>query len=544
MSILGIFDIGKTAMFASQTALSVTSHNIANANTPGFSRQEVVLSLASPAQVGGHYMGRGVTVSAIRRQYDRFIESQLLGQRQSQARSEAMDRSWSSVEQTFNEARGLGLSKPLLDYFNAWQDVATNPEPLVYRSALIQKAGSLVSTARQMEREILGTLKTTGDQVVAAVDRSNELARGIAALNDRITQVEAGLNRETASELRDERDVLMAELGTLVEFTAYEDQNGAVTVTVGMRTLVQASSAHALSTTVNNDGTRNVILDNIDITARIEKGAIGGYLGARDDIESTALTPLRKLVASVVQEVNRLHRQGFGLNDTDPLNPPLRNFFNDLQLSTTDSSAGADITATITNPDLLTLDEYAVTIDGLGTYTVANKATGASAASGAYVSGNTIALPGMDVVITGVFAPGDSFTVSPLAAAVTNFGVAVTAPADVAASSSALEVPGNNVNALALGSATQTALANLGGSTFAQYYDETVSTVAVMARSASGSLNFDDTLLAELTARRESASGVSLDEEAANLIRYQRAFDASARLISMADELLQTVINL
>ncbi|MBI5408124.1 MAG: hypothetical protein HZA14_02010 [Nitrospirae bacterium] len=128
MSIFGLFDIGKSAIFASQTALNVVSNNIANVNTPGYSRQEVVLQIASPIEVRGDFLGRGVQTADIRRHYDKFLHLQIIGQNQSYGRSFALDQGLSQVEQVFNEARSLGLSNSLDAFFNAWQKVSTNPE--------------------------------------------------------------------------------------------------------------------------------------------------------------------------------------------------------------------------------------------------------------------------------------------------------------------------------------------------------------------------------------------------------------------------------
>ena len=541
MSIIGLFDIGKSALFASQAGLSVTSNNIANVNTPGYSRQELVLEIATPATTRSGFMGRGVTTAGIRRSYDRFIQSQLIGQQQSQGRSAAMDGTWGQVEQVFNEAQGFGLSAPLTDYFNAWQEVANDPEGQTPRTMLLQKAGALVSAAQGMERSVRNTLKSANDGIADAVTQVNGLAKDIASLNDRITQVESGANSEKANELRDQRDNLMSELSKLIEFSSYEDANGSVTITAGMRNLVSGARTNTLSTTVNSAGNRELSLDNINITGAIRNGQIGGYIAARADVESSALTGLRKIIASVTQQVNALHQGGFGLDASTG-----NDFFNPLQLTTTDDSPLASITAaTITSQTALTLDEYRIGFDGLGNYSVSNKQTGAAVAAGAYnPAGTTIALPGMSIDVSGAVTKADSFTVSPLTTAVSGFGVSITDEQRVAAASVMAELPGNNTNALALSGLTESAVANLGNTTYSGYYNSLVSTIGVMDRAAADSATFDENLTAELAAKRDSVSGVSLDEEAANLIRFQRSYEAGARMIKVADELFQTVLSL
>jgi len=541
MSILGLFDIGKSALFASQSALSVTSNNIANVNTPGYSKEDVVLSVSSPVASGQGPIGRGVTVTGIERSYDRFVQAQLLGQGQNQSRSAALDQSWGEVEQIYNEAQGMGISSSLSDYFNAWSDVATNPASPSQRVILLQKAATLTTTAKSMERSIIATLNDANSGIADAATQVNTLAADIAKLNSQIIQQEAGTGAAgSANDLRNQRDQKLTDLSQLVDFSTYEDKNGSVTVIVGMRNLVSGTRTNTLSASRNIDGNQDLFLDNINITTDIQSGKIGGLLAARSDIESTALVGLRKLVAAVTQQVNTLHQGGVGLDASTG-----NDFFTPLQLSTTGNSAGASITAaTITNPALLTLDEYRVTFAG-GNYNVLNKQSGALVTTGAYVpAGTTITLPGMSVDIAGAVTNADSFTISPLTNVIRDFSVMITDPRSVAAATSPLQLPGDNANALQIAQLTDTAQSTLGNTTFSGYYGGVVSTVGVMKETAADSLTFDNTLLSALQARRDSISGVSLDEEAANLIRYQRSYQAGARMITVADELLQTILNL
>lgn len=540
MTILGLFDIGKSALFASQTALTVVSNNIANANTPGYNRQDVILNIANPVSTGAGMIGRGVTTEGIRSSYDKFIQAQLLGQQQNQGSSAAMDQAWGQIEQVFNEAQGVGLSASMTDYFNAWQDVATNPASQPPRTVLLQKAKALVSSAQTMERSMLDTVNGANTGIIDGARQVNLLATNIADLNQRITQQESGSGRATALDLRDQRGQQLDELAKLVDFASFEDNNGSLTITVGMRNLVYGATTNPMSAKTNAEGNQDLSLDGINITGYIQQGQLSGLIAARDDIQSSALVGLRKLVASVTQQVNALHRTGFGLDASTG-----NDFFTPLQLATTNNSAGANVTATITNQDLLTLEEYRITVDAANFTTITNKQTGALVIPPApYVSGSTISLPGMDVVITGVVATTDVLTVSPLANVISSFGVALTDPRQIAATTSALTLPGDNSNAIRIAQLANAAQSAIGNNTFSGFYSGLVSTIGVMKQTASDSLSFDNNLLSALKERRDSISGVSLDEEAASLIRYQRSYEAGARMIRVADELLQTILNL
>jgi flagellar hook-associated protein 1 FlgK len=263
-------------------------------------------------------------------------------------------------------------------------------------------------------------------------------------------------------------------------------------------------------------------------------------LASRNAIVSGPLTDLRRLAAALTKEMNLLHGAGFGLDGTTG-----NDFFAPLALSATDASAGASVTsATVTDPAALTLSEYTVSIGAGNAYAVTRRDSGAVVASGTYASGSPMAFDGISVVVTGAVAAGDAFTVSPLAGAVSDFGVALTDPRKIAAASAAAGLPGDNTNALRIAALADAAVDSLGGATFSGYYGGIVSKAGSMARDASDLQAFDGNLRAELVNRRESASGVSLDEEAANLIAYQRAFEAGARMIRVTDELLQTVLQL
>ncbi len=539
MSLFGLFDIAKSAIFASQTALTVTSQNIANVNTPGFTRREALFAVAAPVALSGNLLGNGVTITGIKRYYDQFIQTQLLGQYENYGRSSALNQTLSQIEQIFNEAKNIGLAVPLTDFFNAWQELATNPEGFVQRSDLLQKANSLVLAAKQMERGITDNLESVSDSIDNIAERVNAIASEIAAINGKIVQVEAGSQVQNANDLRDQRDVLMNELATLVDFSSYEDENGSMTIMAGMRNLVSGETSNSLSTRTNEEGDKDLYLDGINITGNIKKGQLGGLISVRDTIRTNSLNGLRRLIASLIQEINMLHRSGYGLDGTTD-----NDFFAPLQLSTRDFSSGADMTATITDSSQLTLDEYSIQFDASGNYLVYNKQNGTLVTSGAYVSGSPISFDGIEISITGTVTSTDKFTVSPLTDVMKNFQVAISDQQKIAAASSNAALPGDNSNALRIVQLYQNSIANLGGATLSSYYGGLVSTIGSMSRAASDSLTFDDNLLSELNTKRESLSGVSLDEEAANLIRFQRSYQAGAKMIQITDELLQTLLDL
>lgn len=543
--IAALLNSGTQALLVDQTVLNTISHNIANANTPGYSKQDVVLGIQSPVATQGGFVGRGVLVSTIKRSYDSFLVAQEMGQGQNFGKSFALDQAMSQVEQVFNEAKGLGLSTQMNEYFNAWNDVAANPESQAQRTVLLQKAKSMVVAAQVMERSATETIKYTNLKVDDIVNQINTIATNIARLNGKIVEAEAGVTGQKANDYRDQRDYQMQQLSNLTNVTSYESKNGDLAVMLGMRNLVAGEKTNKLSSAVNGDENRDLYIEGVKINSRVTSGQLGGLMAAQTDIETNALKGLRKLVAAVTNETNKVHSAGFGLDGTT-----LNDFFNNLTVASRDrDNSLADVTsAVIADRTLVKYNEYEIRFTGPAAYDVVNLDTGVNVVTGGvYASGSTINFAGMDVVITddgGAPVAGDRFLISPVGNAITGAGVLLTDTNKLAAASVATALPGDNTNALSLSQLLSTNLTDLGNANFTDYYRGLIATVGSSARSAADSNRFDDNLLHEMRKQREAVSGVSLDEEAANLVRFQRSYQASAKMVSVADELLQSILNM
>ena len=540
MSISNLFNISTSALFASQMALNVTSNNIANANTPGFTRQEAVLEPAGAAKVGGGYVGRGVNVTAIKRDYDSFIQSQIFTQQQNYSGSSAASTVMSQLEQVFNDANGTGLSSYLTDFTNAWNTVSQDPSNQSSRNVLMQKADALVSQVQNKQNTIIQILNNTDENINGLVGEANSIASKIAGLNQQISSLESGSQTGQANDLLDQRDQLMSQLSQYIGYNYYEDSTGQVNIISGMRNLVSGSTANQLTAEKDQNGLFQLHLDGINVTSNIKGGQLGGLIAARSDVQNQTLTPLRKLTASITKEVNLLHESGYGLDGSTG-----NDFFNPLTLTVNNYSAGASATASVSNLAALNLDEYNITFDASNNYYVYDTRTNSLVTSGAYTSGNPISFDGIQITITGPVTKADSFTVSPLTDAIDNFGVAVTDPDKIAAASSGSSLPGDNSNAVNISNLLSSgAVSGLGGATLPDFYNGIVSAAGTLSKSAQDNETFNDSLLNQLNQQRDSVSGVSIDEEAANLIMYQRAYQAGAKMIQVTDELMQTLLQM
>lgn len=461
MNLTSLFDIGKSALSAAQRRTIVTGHNIANVNTPGYSRQEAILQENRPLNDQPGQVGSGVQVAEIRQQIDRVVEDSL---RRSGSALGTFDaaRSWLlRIQDSVGTSGEQGLGAAINEFFRAWQDVSTNPADLTARTVLLSRANTLAlhfnRTATDLDRQRQG-IDAEVDQTITDI---NGLAAKIAGLNQEISLAES--RGQQANDLRDQRRQLLGALSEQIGISTIEDGTGQVTVFVGKgHLLVDRERAYQLAGVA--DAGNSGLLDvryigsggaTVDLTSLIGEGRLKGLLDVRDQHIPAAQGSLDALAAAMVTRINQQHRAGFGL----------------------DGSTGQDFFA----PTGVTARTMAVTLtDGRA----------------------------------------------------------------VAASGTAAGVPGNNANAIALAGLQSQSVATLGGQTFNQYFNSTVTTVGTAAQSAQRDLDAQEIVHEHLEARRAEISGVSIDEELVQMIQSQRAFQAASRVILVADEMLQTLLTL
>ncbi len=544
-----IFNIARSGIQAHQQGLATTSHNIANINTKGFSRQEVVLESAKPPE---GVIGNGVNVGHIRRTVDVFIENQVTAGNEDLGFLSTRHALLAQADGLIGETDNSGLSHSITEFFNALRDVATNPESPIQRTVLLSKANILSDTFVAKTQALHQIRLGANGEIGRHVETINGLAVHIAALNDDIFKAESS-GRE-ASDLRDQRGVLVNNLAELVDIEQIELRDG-IGINVGGQLLVGGNHANALSTVPDAD---NPPFDDVAfvrsdggafaISGKIQGGKIGGLLSVRDTDIVAFQDRLDRLAAVTINEFNQQHQVGFALDGTtnnlffSALTPqaPLARDTN------SGSAVGTSLAITpVTGPPLQTFQSYEVRFSGPAVFDVVNIDTGATVISGgAYASGNPVSFDGLDVVITGSPATGDVFEISAHEGAAQGFGVALTDTDKIATASTALSLPGDNTNALALIGLHTARQATLGNITFNDYQAQTVGDVGIATQQAESRLQSTTLEFEQLSSLRESISGVSLDEELTNLLSFQRSFEASARMLTVADELFQTLLSL
>ncbi|MBI5902392.1 MAG: hypothetical protein HZB84_02780, partial [Deltaproteobacteria bacterium] len=298
-------------------------------------------------------------------------------------------------------------------------------------------------------------------------------------------------------------------------------------------------------TEVNNDNPNvlNIKSSGTVINSRITGGSLKGILDGAGYFQK-AHDKLNLLAASLTKEMNVQHAAGYGLDGSTGLN-----FFSPQSIYSAPSSfntGGAVISGnSITDFSQLTLDDYDVRFASPATYTIVNKGTGAVVASGAYASGSPITVDGISFTISdnsGAPAAGDSFTISVTKNAARDLSVAITDPNKIAAASTAAGVPGDNTNALAMVGLKNSQAVK--GSTFQDYYNGIVTDIGVVANEASSNVEAGKRVAEQLQTARDSASGVSMEEEAVNLVRLQRAYQAAAKVVSTVDQMFDELFSI
>ena len=544
-----IFEIGRSGLQAHQQGIAVASHNINNANTKGFSRQEAILEAGRP--VGGVFP-TGVRVTEIKRHVDQFIEAQLTDTVQDLGRLTIRHQLLQQVEPVFAETSTLGINNAMNRLFDAFRDLSTFPEDSSVRTVVLNEGTNLADTFNSSAK----SLRQIRSDIDAAIGRNltevNSLATQIASLNAQIQTGEA--SGENANDLRDKRAVTINDMAKLVSIATVEMTDG-VAINVGGQLLVSGNRSNSLVQVADTDnaGMNDVALKRSDgstlvITSKITDGEIKGQLTVRDTDVVGYQDRLDRLAAQLIVQINTQHEAGFGLDGTTT-----NSLFSALSPDApvvSDANAGGVVgtSTSVLTASSLTMDNYKITFTSTTLFDVTNLTDGTTVLSGqTYSSGGNIDFDGLRVVLTnGSSGPasGDVFTVDGHTGAASDMARSLTDTNKVAASSTAGGVPGNNVNALALVAIQTTTQANLGTVTLNDYHAATAGNVGSDTALASLQKDAKQVENDQVKALRESVSGVSLDEELTRLLSFQRAFEASARLILVADELYQTVLTL
>lgn len=451
-------EIGKKALATHQLWLNTIGHNVANVNTPGYTRQRVTITTTLPEPHQAGPMGSGVQATDIRNVRDLFLNQQYRLENKNLGQWQAMEKTMTQIEAMFNEPNEDSLNDLMNEFWNAWEDLTQfgQTESASARIALVEKANLMASGFHRLYSGLKDLQYSVNKDIEMMVEDVNSYANEIAELNKKISREEVG--GDNANDLRDRRDYLIDQLSQLVDVNTLDLKNGATMVQIGSMILVDEQRAIDITTepiTVNGVRINELRWENSDKVVTSLNGQLKGLIDTRDKVISKYMEDLDSMAETLVTQVNDIHEAGYGLEGTTG-----DSFFDTRFTSAEKISVAFDVQQDI----------------------------------------------------------------------------------NLIAASQSGEV-GDNANAIAIAGLRDKLLLNNNNATLGEYYNAMISRVGV---ETSKSIQFREDyelLVEQIENSRQSVQGVSLDEEMAQMIKYQHAFDAAARVITTVDEALDVVIN-
>lgn len=567
---MSMLNIGTSALLTTQASLSTTSHNISNVNTDGYNRQRVTQGTQTPNFEGGYYIGTGVTVNSVERIFDSFLSDQV---RIFTSQEKSFD-TFSTFARQVDDLLGapeLSLSSGLQGFFDAIQDVADDPTSIPARQVMLTEADTLAKRFNTLDTQLNAFNQQVNLGLDNAVKDVNILSQGIADLNQAITEASGGAG-VAPNDLMDQRDQLINRLSGYISVSTNVQSNGAVNVFIGNgQALVVGQSAIALKVITNPlDTTRSEIgygPSNVNVSAQLTGGSIGGLLNVRQEVIDPARSEIDALAAGMIDTINAQHTVGLTLDGNTG-----GNFFEPTDALIQDAGS---IRLAITNPrDIAVAFPVSTTtnINNSGTAQLnvtkvsslvdpANAQALASDVQFSFASNQyTVTYQGETAIIP--FTPGvdsgKSYDLSVL-----SFTGGITAPdikitlSGVPANNDSFTISnsnnggftavGDNRNALALGqlqiAKTLNQVNGVATRSFGDAYGILVANVATRTHQADVGQQTQKGLLDQTNLRYESVSGVNLDEEAANLIKFQQAYQAASQIITVSNTVFNSLMS-
>jgi flagellar hook-associated protein 1 len=450
--LFGSLSVALSALVANQQALETSANNVANANTPGFTRQRPVLVPGDPVVLGRLSFGTGVVLEKLESLRDPILELRLNQETQEQGKLDSSLGALQQIQVMFS-GTDSGIGDAISKFFDSLQQLSTDPTNPSLRQGVLTAAANL-ATAFNTTANALQTQRGNLDlNVVQTVGEINTLTGQIASLNQQITNLENV--QQDASAFVDKRGMLIRQLSNLVDVSVIQTEHGITLTTSNGTPLVAEARAFQLTAQIGSGGIHQIFAGSTDITSSLSTGELGGLLDTRDTRIPALENSLDQLAAGLATALNTAHRAGFDLN----------------------GDAGGDLF-------------------------VPPPAGGAGAAAA--------------------------------------LSVAITDPTLVAASSDG--TPGSNGNLAVLSAVHDQAVA--GGQKPLDFYSGMVFQVGSDTANTAADLDASQLILRQLEDQRSAISGVSLDEEAANVLRYQTAYQAAARVVTTVNDMLDAAVNL
>lgn len=536
---------------AFQRNLATVGHNISNVNTEGYSRQTVEMATRAPNSGSNGFIGTGVDTTTVSRVYDQFLFDQVVTRNSAFNQLDTLQTMASGIDEILSDD-DAGLNPAIQRFFNDLQDVANNPTSIPAREVLISDAATLTNQFQTLDARLTDLRDSTNLQLEALTAEISGLAASIAELNQGIVVATGNAGGQPPNDLLDKRDILVNQLSELVSVNTIQAKDGSLNVFIGNgQSLVLGSDANTLSTIPNEydksqlDVSFSSSTISFPIGNQLTGGKLGGLLSFRDEVITPTQNAMGRIAIGLSSAVNTQHQLGDDINGVAG-----GLFFNDIVTtsptvfsSSNNNVASGTVSVAINDTNLIQASDYRLNYDG-ATFSLTRLSDNTVVDSGFPVAGfpRTVAGEGITLNLAGGVSAGDSFLITPVRQGANDIGVAVGSAAEVAAAASGNAL-GDNSNALALVALQSQNL--LGGSTetFQSAYGRLVADVGVSTREARVNASAQQTLLRRAVESHQSVSGVNLDEEAADLLKFQQAYQAAAQVIRISDEVFQTLLG-
>jgi len=563
-TLFSALDIARAGMLVSQVQLDVTGHNIANVNKEGYSRQRVEVTTRLPNYRPYGAIGRGPAITDIRRIRETFLDKIYREQYPALGRTETIANYFVRIQDIFQEPGDTGFSSHLSRFFDALQDFANNVEETPVRVALVQEGEALAQSLNEIARQIYLLESNTNEEIRNTIPEINSLIMRISELNKTIRDTE--ITGKSANDLRDDRDLLIDQLSKIVAITARERDDGQVDVLLGGVEIIGGTKYRTLSTIVDPsiDPTRpdflSVVFTDNQEQAIISDGSLAGLLYIRDTELRRIKEQLNEIARVIAGSINRIHSQGRGLelynsaiqstiSITDVSNPLTSNDIpysvdnGSFQLLAYDNSGNLVNTLTVViSASSTTLTDIAnqintspffnASIDSNGYLTI-TPSSGYSFRFANDTSGVLVAI-GMNLFFTG-------YTASTIAV---NQDLVKNPRLISSGYSTNINETGDNTASLAMANLRAQRILSDSTQTADEYYQSMIVQIGINARANSDVLEMERSFINDFNRRRQEISGVNLDEEVTNLLLFQRAFEASTRIITVTDRMLDALLNI
>lgn len=533
---------------AAQAALNTVSNNIASYNVSGYTRQTTVLSAANSTLGAGGWVGNGVTVSGVQREYNAFITNQLNAAQNQSSGLTTRYQQMSKIDDLMSDTTN-SISATLQDFFTSLQTLVSNAEDPAARQAVLGKSEGLVNQFKTTDQYLRDQDKQVNGAIVSTVSQINNYSQQIATLNDKISKLTGVGAGASPNDLLDQRDQLVSQLNQLVGVEVNVQDGGTYNVTMANGyNLVQGSNARQLAAVPSSaDPSRTTVayVDNVAGNVEIPEklltsGSLGGLLTFRSQDLDQTRNSLNQMALAFADAFNTQNKAGIDANgDTG------KDFFtfgSPSVLSNTKNTGSASLNATMTDSTQLQASDYKVSYDGT-TWQV-TRLSDNTKMSPTVESDGSLSFDGLNVSVSGSAKQNDSFTVKPVANAIVNMSVALTDSSQIAMGIDDAETgESDNRNGQALLDLQNSKLVG-GNKTVNDAYASLVSDVGNKTSTLETSSTTQGNVVTQLTKQQQSISGVNLDEEYGNLQLYQQYYLANAQVMQTASTLFDALINI